>query len=321
MKIIEFDIPKWIVPKTPYWIEEYNLVLFLSKNSIPKTGYWGPEYYSRFLLFDYNEDTVKQILRDFIVFSEFLYRDILIHCWFRSFPLAKDHLPKYAKEIDDLDEYVKSETVEYYNPAFVHDYEEYPLYEISPKRTRISFKQYFSIYCEHRVEDKTRQLIDFFTANSISLSTLKVVYDNSNMFINNYFILIEALINLEIKNQSGTKICPNCGYKIPAKKKMTDLIKSFLEKQKNLSAEDRKLLNDILLAHYSLRNAFSHSAKYGNALEKFKEAMNKLNQKGLSIQEEVKHADASIMGVNAVDAFLRIKLLRMLEDSIKQVGS
>jgi len=77
--------------------------------------------------------------------------------------------------------------------------------------------------------------------------------------------------------------------------------------------EDRDLLKDILIAHYNLRNAFSHSAKYGNALEKFKEAMSKLDQKGLSIQEEVKHADASMMGVNAIDAFIRIKLLSKLE--------
>jgi len=319
MKIIEFDIPKWIVPKKPYWIKKKKLIVFASKNKIQNYEYFSPEYNTRLILYEYDENSVKQILRDFIIFSEFLYRDNIVHCWFRSFPLTKNQLPKYEKEIDNLEEYIKSETVEYQDYIFVHEYKEHPLYEITSKQTRINFKKYFNSYCKLSNEDKTKQLIDFFTANSISQSTLQSVYANSNMYINNYFIIIEALINLEVKDQSGSRICPECGYEMPTKKKMTDLIKSFADKQYNYKPKDRELLKEILLAHYRLRNVFSHDAQYGNALEKFKKAVKKLNQKGLSIQEEIEHADGSMMGANAIDGFLRIKLLHMLANGNTKV--
>jgi hypothetical protein len=313
MKIIEFDIPSFYMPLEPYWIKELNLIVISTDRLVPPSDYYQPKFYTRVILYDFNPNTFKSILIDFVTFSNFLNQNYPLMWWLYRKTLS-DPL-KYQKEINDLEEYIKATYVKTDWHQTI-DFNKYPLLELRQFPSEVCFKEYFinfhNLNGEIPFQSKLRNLIQFFAYNYLSYSILNRVYNNTNLQINNSFILIESLINLEGIDQTGFEICPNCQYKIPKKKKMLDLVQDFV-KSKTDNITIQKVFNSILKEHYKVRNDFSHTAKYGSADKKIQEMLNKLGRNDFTLQDEIEHADASHQGLYFINSFIRIELLQKLD--------
>jgi hypothetical protein len=315
MKILEFDLPSFYMPKEPYWIRDLNMVLLSTETLLPSADYYQPKFYTKMILYDFDPKTFKKSIIDFVTFSNFLNQNYPLMSWIqrRSF---SDHL-KYQSEIDDLEKYVFDTFVktDWY---LTIDFDKYPLLELTPKPNEINFRDNFvkftNLHLDNPSQSKLRNLIDFFAYNYLSSSTLNRIYDNTNLQVNNSFIMIESLINLENLDQKGYEICPNCQYKIPRKKKMLELVKEYVN-TKTDNPEIQEIFYLILKEHYKVRNDFSHTAKYGNSDQKMLKMLKKLGRDNFTLKDEIEHADATQQGIYIINSFIRIELLQKLENN------
>jgi hypothetical protein len=197
------------------------------------------------------------------------------------------------------------------------DFNDYPLLELRQDPSKINFKEnfvkFFNLRSDHKYQSNLRNLIDFFSFNYLSSMVLNRVYNNTNLQINNSFIMIESLIKIEEIDQKGFEICPNCKHKIPKKKKMLDLIKEYI-KAKTDNTEIQEVFFSILKEHYKVRNDFSHTATYGNGDQKITNMLKKLGRNDFTLKDEIEHANASHQGVYIINSFIRIELLNKLEN-------
>lgn len=313
MNILEFEVPSFYMPNEPYWIKELGLIVLSTNKILPATEYYQPRYFSKLILYDYNPIEFKKTIIDFVIFSNFLNQNSPLIWWLHR--KALNDPTKYLKEIDALDKYV--------NDAFVKtdwhltiDFNNYPLLELRQEPSTINFKEYFvkffNLKSDNKYQSKLRNLIDFFSFNYLSSMILNRIYNNTNLQINNSFIMIESLIKIEGIDQKGFEICPNCKHKIPKKKKMLDLIKEYI-KSKTDNAEFQDVFFSILKEHYKVRNDFSHTASYGNGDQKITNMLKKLGRNDFTLKDEIEHANASHQGLYIINSFIRIELLIKLE--------
>jgi len=313
MNILEFEIPSFYMPKEPYWIKELGLIVLSTNNILPPTEYYQPKYFSKLILYDYDPIKFKKIIVDFVIFSNFLNQNYPLIWWLHR--KAFNDPTKYLKEIDDIDKYV-GDTFLQTDWHMTIDFNYYPLLELRQEPSKINFKEnfvkFFNLRPDYKYQSNLRNLIDFFSFNYLSSSILNRVYNNTNLQINNSFIMIESLIKIEGLDEKGFEICPNCKYKIPKKKKMLELIKEYI-KTKTDNPEIQDVFFSILKEHYKVRNNFSHTAKYGNGDQKITNMLKKLGRNDFTLKDEIEHANASHQGVYIINSFIRIELLEKLE--------
>jgi hypothetical protein len=315
MTILEFDIPSFYMPLEPYWIKELKLVLLSTDTLLPKNDFYQPRFYTKLILYDFDPKSFKKTIIDFVTFSNFLNQNYPLMSWVHRRAFS-DHT-KYQKETDDLEQYVHDTFVktDWY---LTIDFDRYPLLELTQKPNEINFRDNFVKFSNLDIEipyqSKLRNLIDFFAFSYLSYSILNRIYNNTNLQINNSFIMIESLINLENIDQKGFEICPNCNHKIPKKKKMLELVKEYI-KTKTDNIEIQQLFYSILKEHYKVRNDFSHTAKYGSADQKMLKMLKKLGRDNFTLKDEIEHADASQQGLYIINSFIRVELLQKLENN------
>ncbi len=256
MRVYEFDVPIHIMPFEPYWIPDQNIVLFPTNKPLPKSDYWGPVEATRILLYNTDVEGIKKKITDLIVVLNVLNREFRFLQWMFDKALSGKHLEKYEKEIEDIEEYIDQE----YNrpdkePDWYYkvDYHKFPLYELNPKPTRVDFGECFNNYVNLSSEDTSqkryKELIDFYSYSSLSLMVMHKVYDNSNLQVSNAFVIIESLVLMDIKDQTGFKTCPHCGESIKAGRPIMEMVAEFIESR--IKDKDTKsLVLDILKKHY-----------------------------------------------------------------------
>jgi hypothetical protein len=314
MNILEFEIPSFYMPNEPYWIKDLGLIVLSTNNVLPATEYYQPRYFSKLILFDYDPVEFKKTVIDFIIFSNFLNQNYPLMWWLHRKSLNDS--TKYLKEINDLDKYVNDTFVktDWYMTI---DFNDYPLLELRQEPSKINFKENFvkfsNLKSDHKYQSNLRNLIDFFSFNYLSSMILNRIYNNTNLQINNSFIMIESLIKIEGIDQKGFETCPNCKYKIPKKKKMLELIKEYI-KTKTDNTEIQNVFFSILKEHYKVRNDFSHTATYGNGSQKITDMLKKLGRNDFTLKDEIEYANASHQGVYIINSFIRIELLNKLEN-------
>lgn len=316
MKILEFDLPCFHMPIEPYWIEDLKLIILSTDNPLPPSEYYQPKYFTKLILYDYDPKEFKKVIIDFIIFLNFLNQNYSLMLWLHRRVLSDP--VKYQKEIDDLKQYINDTFVktDWYDTI---DFNKYPLLELTSKPTEINFRDFFfkftNLDLDNPFQSKLRNLIDFFAFNYLSSSLLNRIYNNTNLQINNSFVLIESLINLEKIDQKGFEICPNCKYKIPRKKKMLDLVKEYI-KTKTDDAKIQEVFYSILKEHYKVRNDFSHTAKFGSSDQKMMAMLKKLGRNDFTLKDEIEHAEASSQGLFIINSFIRYELLQKLDSKL-----
>jgi len=312
MKILEFDIPILITPSKPYRINKLNLIILPTDNPAQKNDYWGPLTTTKIILYDTDYNTAKKILTDFVIFINFLNQNYRASSWI--FDRSFSDWSRYEKTIKSLDKYVK-ESAKKQDWYMSVDFNQYPLLEITPNPTKINFRYYFTKFhqlsSDSKSESKLRTLISFFAYDYITGMIMSKIYDNSNLHISNSFILLEALVKSEIKNQKDFKLCPECGAKIPDKKNIMDLIEDFFKKRTK-DPDILKRVNSILRKHYSARNTFIHNAKFETTFEKEEKMIKKLGRTHFTLDDEIEHAGAARTGLNVVNSIIRHELLKKL---------
>ena len=312
MIITEFNIPTFIVPKSIYRIPELDIIYLPTSEPYIKTDYWNPSILTKLIITNRDNSFIKKVVRDFISFSNFLNMNHSQNVWFNDVSLIKtDKYEKIVKKPDDYIEELFSE------PNWTHsvDYDKYPLHEASDEPSTINFKKEFIRYVEldklGKDAIKIKNLIDYFSYIQSSFSVFNKTYDNINLKVSNYFTLVEALINIDIKNQSGFIECPNCGEKMPRKKKMTELIKEFVA-NKITDKEIEEIVSSILVKHYKLRNLFSHEAKFDTLDDNTEKLLKKIGRHTVFLEDDIKHTNGTLLGLMPIQAFLRIDLLEKM---------
>jgi hypothetical protein len=313
MKILEFDLPLLITPKRAYRIKDLNLIILPTDNPEPKSDYFGPMTSTKLILYNSDIKEARRIITDLIRFSNFLNQNYHTYIWLFNHSFL--HQSKYEKTVNNLNKYVKELTIEqkWYLNA---DFNMYPLMEITPNPTKINFRSYFLMYTNLDLKSpaqfRIKNLIDFFSYDYLTSIIMNKVYSNANLQISNSFIMIEALINLDIKNQTGYKICPNCGAELPGKKSMIELVEEFL-KMKVKNPEICNILISILKRHYETRNVFIHNAKYESLNEKTDNLIRKLGRTHVALIDEIEHSDAFQTGLFTIHNLIRLELLHKLK--------
>jgi hypothetical protein len=316
MKILEFDVPSFYMPAEPYWIKELGLIIISTDNLLPPIEYYQPRYFSKLILYNFDSHNFKKVIIDFVIFSNFLNQNYPLIWWLNSKALIDS--TKYIKEIENLENYIQTTRVksDWYMSI---DYNRYPLLELRQEPSEINFGEnfvkFFNLSLEDPFQSKLRNLIDFFSYNYLSSMILNRVYNNTNLLINNSFILIESLINMEKIDQKGFEICPNCKFRIPKKKKMLELAKEYI-KTKTDNVEIQQVMYSIFKEHYKVRNDFSHTASYGSGDQKLTKMIKKLGRNDFNLADEIEHADASHQGLYIINSFIRLELLNKLENNI-----
>lgn len=301
------------MPKEPYWIKELGLIVISTDNLLPPIDYYQPRYFSKLILYDFDPIKFKKIIIDFVIFSNFLNQNYPLMWWLHK--KALNDSTKYVKEINDLDKYVTDafSNTDWYMTI---DFNDYPLLELSQEPNKINFREnfvkFFNLRSDHKNQSSLKNLIDFFSFNYLSSMILNRIYNNTNLQINNSFIMIESLIKMEDIDQKGFEICPNCKYKIPKKKKMLDLIKEYIN-AKTDNTEIQDVFCAILKEHYKVRNDFSHTATYSNGDQKIINMLKKLGRNDFTLKDEIEHANASLRGLDIINSFIRVELLEKLE--------
>lgn len=313
MKILEFNIPIEITPSGPYRINKLNLIILPSDDPAVRNDYWCPLTNTKIILYDVDYKSVRKTLIDFVTFINFLNQNHPAFFWI--FDRSLSDLSKYEKSIKSLDQYVKKTSVK--QDWFMNvDFNQYPLLELSPTPTKINFRYYFTKYTQlssdSKYETKIKNLISFFAYDYLTGMIMSKIYDNSNLHISNSFILLEALINLEIKNQGGFVICPNCGAEIPQKKPIIDLMEDFF-KTKTTDPKILKTVISILRKHYSARNTFIHNAKFETTHDKDERMIKKLGRTHFTLEDEIEHAGAARTGRYIINSIIRHELLKRLK--------
>lgn len=314
-EIIEVDLPCWVLPTEPYYIKELELVILPIEQQLPDIEYYVPcgtiriIFYGKELL----EVKLKEQIFSIVKFKCFLYPDTTLYHWLINKTFINQL--KARKEINDLESYVnqiykKKDFIE------VADYNKYPLLEISSKRNNVNFREkylkFINLDSKNAKQLKIKELIEYYSFIITSSALFGSIYKNENFKISNIFSIIESLINLEIEDQSGYRICPSCKEKIPFKKSMNELIEEFIRKQ-NLNENNKTMFIKILKKHYSTRNTFSHDVKYLDVTEKTKEIAIK-NNNVLSLDNEIKYANAGFTGLYHVNSLIRLIILDKLDN-------
>lgn len=317
MEILEFNLPAWIMPESPYFIKENNLVIYSSNFELPKSEFVSPTNAMNVVFYNEKIDitSVKNVLEDLIFFMNFLNQNGSLFEWKMTHSLSQ--IEKKVKETDNIKAFVeKTMKKSVHVGNMIANFNNFPLGEITSKPLVIDFNEYFQKYLKlsnnSSEQKKIKKLIEFFAFNYSSVFTR--VYNNSNFQISNAFIIIESLINIEIVNQSGYKTCENCGHKVKQKKKMTDLIEEFIDNTE-LPEEHKLLINEILKKHYSIRNRFFHDAKFETWNNRLSKMMQSLGKKKFTLEDEIKHAEAGFTGLWTINNLIRLKLLNLLDES------
>lgn len=318
MRIYEFDVPLHIMPIEPYWMADQKMVIFPTDNPLPESDYWGPREATRILLYETKSDNVKKKITDLVIVLNFLNRNFKLLQWMFDKALSGKHLERSEKEIENLKSYVKQE---YQKPDkepdwyYKVDYGSFPLYELTPKPTRVDFGECFRNYVQLSSEDpkqkRIRELVDFFSYSNLSQMVMYKVYDNSNLQVSNSFMIIESLVLMDIKDQSGFKACPNCGDTKKAGRPIMDMVAEFIDSR----IKDKKMQSivlTILKKHYRTRNRFLHAAKYDRSIDLINHIIEKTGSNHIRLEDEIKYAGASDMGLAAINVFIRIELLDRL---------
>lgn len=311
--IVEIDLPCWVLPKEPYYIEELELVILPSNIDLPKSEYFKPQKATKLIFYGTNleNERIKEITCSLIKFMTFLYTNHTLFEWL----IVKNvnNLLIYKKNILSLENHIKEL---YEKPKFIIDanYDEYPLMQFSSNPDTVNFRELFLKYYHldnlDENQSKIKELIDFFSMITSSQSLLSKIYSNTNFRISNTFAIIETLINMEIEDQTGFKKCPNCGESIPSKKTMNELIELFIE-SKNIREENKKAYKDILKKHYNVRNQFFHNTTNLNVFEKAQEVAEK-NKGVLSLENEIKYANGGFIGLQEINNLIRKVLIGKL---------
>jgi len=315
MEIIEFELPCWIVPIKPYYINELDLIIFYSKTQISEEDRIGPKNFTKIIFKNCKEPKkINDILFSIINFMSFIYTQPALLKWMLIKNLNK--LELYSKKIESLEEYISknSETPNFIGEA---DYNKYPILLIASKDFFINFKdlflKYYNLDIKKSSHSQLRNLIDYSVFVFSSDILFRNIYNNTNFRLSNTFTIIEALINIEIKNQSGFRLCPNCNYKIEStKKSMNELIEIFISIQ-DINPEDKPFFIDILKKHYKARNKFYHNANYFDIWEKLKDYAS-VNSGEITLKEEIEHMHGASLGLLNVDRLIKIKLIEKLEN-------
>ena len=313
--IVEIDLPCWVMPIEPHYIEELELVILSTSTDLPKSEFYGPSKATRIIFYGekLDNDRVKKVILSLIKFMCFLYPNHTLFQWLTNINL--NNLTKNKKSISNLRSYISKCSEK---PIFIEtaNYDKYPLMPLPINSNTINFKDYFVTYynldTKNENQSKILELIDFFSFVSTSEMIIGNFYNNANFRISNTFTIIESLINLEISDQSGFRECPECKFKIATKKSMNELIEEFIAIQ-NVKEAEKPLFIEILKKHYSTRNKFFHDAKNIDIWEKIRFIADK-NNGSLPIEEEIKHANAGLFGLFAVNNLIRLILLNKLNN-------
>jgi len=314
MRILEFDLPSFIMPTNPYWIRELSIVLVPTGIQFPITDLWRPKTATKAIFYDWANQDVKKILCDFVVFSNLIHQNHPLFEWYYNKTFSS--LAKNEQTIDDLEEYISS-CFEQQNWYLSVDYDDYPLLERANQPTKINFRDYFIPYTNIKSSDqnqtKIKRLIEFYAYDSISQMIVDRIYSNSNLHISNYFVLLEALVNMEIKNIDDYEVCPHCKGRIRKKRNMLHLVGEYFK-----LINDNPEVHDILMAiakeHYKSRNQFFHDAKFESENDKIEKLIKEIGRKQFNYDEEIKHAGASLRGFYIMKSIIRQELLKKLKE-------
>lgn len=300
------------MPTNPYWIRELSIVLVPTGILFSKSEFWSPKTATKAIFYNWADQDVKKILCDFVVFSNLIHQNYPLFEWYYNKSFST--LSLYEQTIDDLEEYISScfEEQTWYLSV---DYDDFPLLEITNQPTRINFRDHFTAYANISLADqshiKIKRLIEFYAYDAISQMILDRIYSNSNLHISNAFVILEALVNMEIKGIYDYEVCPHCKTKLRKKRNMLQLVEEYF-KTINDNPEVHNILMSIAKEHYKSRNRFFHDAKFETSNEKLETLIKEVGRKQFSLLEEIKYAGASQRGFYIMKSIIRDELLRKL---------
>lgn len=320
MEITEFNLPLWITPEDVCHFESLNMAIYYGNSKNIQSDYFQPENATTLVFYDLEPDQIKARLRDFIVFSNYLNANQSTILWLSNNSLS--NLSLYQKSIDDLNIYLKNNHQVNTEFKWMHsaNYKEYPLYDIVD--LTVDFEELFFIFCQLEnlgdKERKIKELVSLFAYNLSSKFIFNKIYPNFRMTISNYVIILESLINLEIKDQNKVIKCQKCEFETSRKRGMLDLISEYLDLKagmlKAIKPEVFKDLMNILERHYKTRNSFSHNAYFSDSTKLLNDMMKKIDGKTFYLKDELRHAKGSFEGVFIIARFLRFCLNDHLRD-------
>ena len=302
------------MPSSPYWIKDAGIVLTSTDIPNPPHDFWGPLKLTKVIIYNTDSKQVKNKIKDFISFSNFLNQNYSLYSWIVGKSFTK--IEEYALELDNLKEYIANT---HYKTDWFQSikFGEYPLLELTQNPTKINFREQFLKYLSLRNKpgdpQKIKKLIEFFAFNNCISVVHHNIYENSNFQISNSFLILESLINLENKKDRSTfDTCINCGYKKKVSKSTIQLMDEYLT-SKIHDKKSLELFTLILKEHYKVRNGFFHNAKYDDYGQKTTEMINQLGRNHFNIYDEIKYANASSSGLIIVNTLIRILLLDLLK--------
>lgn len=315
MKALIIDIPSSYLPAVPYHNEELAFYLFSANKTLPNVGMLGPRNTMQILFYQPEIINLQKVMTDLIVFFNFLRYNEWFLQWKVRTPSNK--IGAYA-DISSVQEYVRENQQEP-EDLFSVSFESFSINEIIRETRVVNFHKLFMLFYGLTEDDKeqqrTKELINFYSFNVSSASLLYRVYNNIYAQISNTFILIEALINQSEIEKSESRTCLHCSRQVKGRKSMRNLISEFLDTL-DLDPSYEEILVKVLNEHYLVRNKFFHDAQH-NSLSRITDAMIKvLGHKTFTINDEIKHASASLQGLYIVNAFIKQELVKRLEKTI-----